>query len=406
MKVLLFEPMDTDFGGHYFEHSKTYAKFLLDNGYEPVFVLGGRKTEILEKSLIDEKINYYKLDIPIYKSRSTLPSIIKVPLNILMETLRLIKIIKISEIENSDLITLLTFGVYEPFQLYLATRYEKPKIPIKIIVHTITIDEKFSFNPKSFVKNMLSFFSLIFLRKMLKDGTIKNIILYSDKSEEFYSKYVTKSIIRVLHPINFDYNKFTYNKEFSKNYIGIQDKSKIFLVLNPDAKGKDIGNLIKGLESVKDDYKIVFVGYMNLKFENTLNELIEKSNLQDKTFVINKFLTTDEKYHYINASDIILLPYKTSYKKAMATSSILAEAVMLLKPVIITNGVIEGNDLVRNNSLGFVVDDTPLEWSSTIIKFLENSEKISELARTNSLKLREQFWSNNVLKEVYEINKG
>lgn len=90
----------------------------------------------------------------------------------------------------------------------------------------------------------------------------------------------------------------------------------------------------------------------------------------------------------------------------MATSSILAEAVMLLKPVIITNGVIEGNDLVRNNSLGFVVDDTPLEWSSTIIKFLENSEKISELARTNSLKLREQFWSNNVLKEVYEINKG
>lgn len=403
-KVLLFEPMDTDFGGHYFEHSSTYIKFLLENSYEPIFVLGGRKTEKLEILLKSFNVKYYKLGIPVYKSRSKLPSVIKNPINILMETLRHIKVIEIAEREKVNLIALLTFGVYESLPLYLAHLYKKSYIPSKVIIHTVTINESLSLNLRIITKNFTSLFSLIFLRRLIESHVIKNIILYSDMAEEFYKRNVTKNVIRVLHPINFDYDKFNFTKDYSKNIISANKDSPMLLLLNPDAKGKDITNLFKSLTSIKKDFRIIAVGYMSPSFETKVKKLIDENSLSGNVTVINRFLSTEEKYHYLNASDLILLPYKTAYKKAMATSSILAEAVMMLKPVIITNGVIEGNDLVKNNDLGFVVDDEVGKWSDALNKVLENLEKISSKSKENSLKIRSKFRYSDILKQVFEIN--
>lgn len=403
-KILLFEPMDTDFGGHYFEHSSTYIRFLMENGYEPVLVLGGKKTEKLETLLKQLNVRYYKLGIPVYKSRSRLPSAIKNLVNVFLEILRLSKVMKISERENVDIITLMTFGVYEPFQFYMANLYQKSKIPVKVIIHTITIDESFSLNPKKFGKYFLSFFNLMFLRKLAKSGVLKNIVVYSDMADEFYRSNVTKNVIRVLHPINFDYDKFDFSKEYSRNSIGMNGNEPLLLLLNPDAKGKTVDSLLKSLPNLEQKFKIIAVGYMSPHFQKSIEDMVNELNLKDKVIVINRFLSTEEKYHYINASDAVLLPYRTSYKKAMATSSILAEAIMMLKPVIITNGVIEGNTLVRENNVGLVVDDDVKSWSEGIDNLLKNLDKITELTKTNAAKIRNRFRYSDVLKQVYEIN--
>lgn len=403
-KILLFEPMDTDFGGHYFEHSSTYIRFLMENGYNPVFVLGGKRTEKLENLLKDLKVKYYKLGVPVYKSRSRLPPAIKNMINIPLEILRHSKILKIAKYEGADLITFLTFGVYEPLQLYIASKYEKMGIPIKVIIHTITIDEEFSLNPKKMVKQFLSFLSLVFLRKLAKGGVINNIVVYSGMAEEFYRKNVTKNVTRVLHPINFDYDKFVFTKEYSQKLIGLEVNEPMLLLLNPDARGKSIDNLFASLPNVKESFKLVAAGYMSPSFETKIKSLVDELGLKDKIVVINRFLSSEEKHHYINASDLVLLPYKTSYKKAMATSSILAEAIMMLKPVIITNGVIEGNDFVRENNLGLVIDDEIKEWSENLNMLLQNIDRMKNLAKSSALNIRRKFRYTDLLKQVYNFN--
>lgn len=403
-KILLFEPMDTDFGGHYFEHSSTYIRFLMENDYDPVFILGGTKTEKLENLLKDLKVKYYKLRVPVYKSRSRLPPAIKNMINIPLEILRHSKILKIAKYEGVNSITFLTFGVYEPLQLYIASKYEKTDIPIKVVIHTITIDESFSLNPKKLAKQFLSFLSLVFLRKLAKGGAIDNIVVYSGMAEEFYRKNVTKNVTRVLHPINFDYDKFIFTKEYSQKLIGLETNETMLLLLNPDARGKSIDNLFASLPSVKDAFKLVAAGYMSPSFETKIRSLVDELGLKDKVVVVNRFLSSEEKYHYINASDLVLLPYRTSYKKAMATSSILSEAIMMLKPVIITNGVIEGNDLVRKNNLGLVIDDEIKDWSENLTVFLQNLDRMRDLAKSNALNIRHEFRYNDVLKQVYNFN--
>lgn len=402
-KVILFEPFDTDLGGHYFEHSATHAHFLMKNGNQPIFVLGGKKTTKLEEFSQKFNIKYYKIGIPVYKARSKLLPLLKIPLNFFTETLRLIKLLKIAQKENVALISLLTFGVYEALQLLLAVYYTNCRIPTIVTMHTITIEENWSPHPKKFLNHFLSFFHFIFLRHLInKKNIVKKLFFYSDASRDLYRRYVTKKSTKILFPVRFDYRNFDYTKQNSRELLQLPQNILLLLVFNPDTRGKYIDSLLKSLSSVNKRFKLVVVGYMSSEFDENLRHLIKKHNLFTKIIVRNGFVDDKDKYHYINASDVALLPYRETYAKARTASLFFVECIMLKKPVIITTGVMETDKLIKDNKLGMVVDDTPKSWSDALNKFLENSNKFIKSTGENAPKLIDKYYYANVLDKVYD----
>ncbi len=403
-KILLFEPFDTEFGGHFFETNATYLKFLLETGNKPVFVLGGRRTKNLEDFLIKMGVIYYKLKPPVYKSRSRLPGPIKLIINLFSETVRYTQVLKLGQKEKVDLINLMTFGVYEPLQLFLAVLYNNCKIPIVPFMHMITTEEKDSLNPKTFFNKLIWSFSFIFLRRLINRGNIKKIILYTDIAKDFFLRNVTKQIIKIDHPVYLDYEKFNYTQRDSSNLLKLPTDSPLFVIFNPDAKGKSIDALFDGLPLVENKYKIVLAGYFSQPFREKVEKLISAHNLADKVILVDKFLGTEERFHYLNAADIVLLPYEATYKRNKATSHILAECIVLRKPVIITSGVAEGDEIVRKHELGLVTNDYPRDWSKNLDYFLQNSNTIKELAWKNSAEIRHRWDYKTELKKVYDTN--
>lgn len=402
-KVILFEPFDTDFGGHYFEYSATHTRFLIEKGYQPVFVSGGKKTTKLEEFLQSFNVRYHKIGTPVYKARSKLPPLLKISLNFFAETLRLIKLLKIAQKENSNLVSILTFGVYEALQLFLAVYYTDCKIPIIVTMHTITVEENFSPHPKKFLNHFLSFFHFIFLRHLInKRGIVKKLFFYSDAATDLYRRYVTKKATKISFPVYFDYKSFNYTQQYSRNLLQLPQDIPLLLVFNPDTKGKYIDNLIKSLPSVEKNFKLVIVGYMSPKFDDDLKSLVEKHGLSTKVIIRNGFVEAKDKFHYINATDINLLPYKNTYAKARTASSFFIECIMLKKPVIITSGVIEIAKLIKNNKLGAIVDNMPKNWSDILNNFLENFDEFVESAEENAPKIRDKHFYVNVLDRVYD----
>lgn len=401
-KVILFEPFDTDFGGHYFEYSATHTRFLMENGHQPIFVLGGKRTTKLEEFLQNFNIKYYKIGIPVYKARSKLPPLLKIPLNFFTETLRLIKLLKIAQKENSALISVLTFGVYEALQLLLAVYYTNCKIPITVTMHTITIEEKLSPHPKKILNHFLSFFHFVFLRHLInKRGIVKRLFFYSDASRDLYRRNVTKQSTKILFPVYFDYKNFNYTQQHSRELLQLPQNTPLLLIFNPDTRGKYINNLIKSLPLVNKHFKLVIVGYMSHKFDVDLKSLIKEHNLLDKVIIRNEFVDGKDKFHYINAVDISLLPYRDTYAKARTASSFFVECIMLKKPVIITTGVIETDKLIKDNKLGIVTSNTPKSWSDALNNFLGNFDKFINSAEENAPKIRDKYFYANVLDKVY-----
>lgn len=402
-KVILFEPFDTDFGGHYFEYSATHTRFLIEKGYQPVFVLGGRKTSKLEEFLRSLDVEYHKIGIPVYKARSKIPPLLKIPINFFTETLRLIKLIKIAQKENGKLISILTFGVYEALQLLLAVYYTNCRIPIIITMHTITVKEKLSLHPKKFFNHLLSFLHFIFLRHLInRKGIVKKLFFYSDAAADLYRRHVTKKVTKILFPVYFDYKNFNYTQQYSRKLLQLPQNIPLLLVFNPDTKGKYTDNLITSLALVDKDFKLVIAGHMSPKFAFNLKNLIEKHGISNKVIIRNGFVEAKDKFHYINATDASLLPYKDTYAEARTSSSFFIECIMLKKPVIITSGVIEIDKLIKDNKLGAIVDNVPKSWSDTLNNYLDNFDQFIKSAEENAPKIRDKHFYTDVLDKVYD----
>ncbi len=399
-KIVLFEALDTDFGGHFFEHSITHTKFLKENDYEPIFVMGGSKTKRLEFILDKLKVENYKLSVLVYKSRSKLPSILKVTLNFFLELIRYIKLIKIGQKENAKLISVLTFGIYEPLQLLLASFYTNNKIPITVIIHRVTTDVQIK-TIKNFVSWFLSFFSFFFLRYMINKKMLK-VIVHTRYAKDFFSRYVSKKVVRVPYPSPIDYEKFSYEKSYSRRILRLPQNSNLLLFFNPDAVGKSPDILFSSFPYVKNKFKVVLVGNLSDAFIKKINNFISKYNLKDKVILRNKFLYTEEKFHYYNAADIILQPYLFYNQRARGMSGILLDAILLRKPVIITNVVGEDMENVKRNKLGLVVKNTVEDWSNALNKSLSNINKLTALCQEKAEKLRQQHRIASNLDNIYK----
>ena len=124
-------------------------------------------------------------------------------------------------------------------------------------------------------------------------------------------------------------------------------------------------------------------------------DLIKKMKIEGKVKVTNQFVPNEEVAKYYQASDIVILPYRSATQ-----SGILNVAYGFYKPVIVTNvgGLAE---FVDEGKTGFVVHPNSTdEIAEGVQRFLSVNGKVDF---TTHIKERNRKNSFNQLPEVFEI---
>lgn len=165
----------------------------------------------------------------------------------------------------------------------------------------------------------------------------------------------------------------SYNRESSRRELNISSNDKVLLFFGYVRKYKGLDILISALpETLKriPELKLLIVGEFYDDVSSYMNQ-IEKLGLKDNIILVNKFVPNEEVGKYFNASDVLVLPYRSATQ-----SAVLNVSYSFGKPVIATN--VGGlGEFIKDNYTGIIVETgSPEAMSKGITRYFEVSKKI------------------------------
>jgi glycosyltransferase involved in cell wall biosynthesis len=122
-----------------------------------------------------------------------------------------------------------------------------------------------------------------------------------------------------------------------------------------------------------------------------LDDVIQKSNLQDNYIHISSFLTQEQIYLLLNLSDIIVFPYKKNNESA---SGAVRNALLTNVPVLVSN------EKVFDDIRDYVITLDSIEPKSiaeSIMKYI-NAENINDISKRKEY-IKKNLWSEK-MKEI------
>lgn len=210
------------------------------------------------------------------------------------------------------------------------------------------------------------------------DKTLTNIGLKNASSFLVLSGIVEKEVGRIANgrriykselPI---YDCYDSEEETSvsaqKNDLGFSEKDIVLLFFGYVRKYKGLDLLIEAFPAIKSsipDSKLLIVGEFYDSPDFYLDK-IKKLGIDEDTIVINKFVPNEDVGKYYNASDLVILPYRSATQ-----SGILNVAYGFSKPVLVTEvgGLAE---FVVDRSTGIIIKpDSPDEIAKAAIEFFK-----------------------------------
>ena len=312
----------------------------------------------------------------------------------------------ISDIENSDFKIILSEidGVHPRLEKIrnLKEIIEKAKpdaillefdIATMMMYETIKFSKKFNSNIsfialENFNRNFLKEMLLAIRNFKLKQaaGTFITYLLYKQNKKNIdivycvsddgikamkYLGFNSSQIIKI--PLGIDTDLFfPYNQDKINELRKNHDLNKITIAyfgrIIPE---KGLDNLIIALNNIRDlDWLLLLDNFSSYKSDyfTTLKDLIEKFQLQDriKYFDANH----SEMPHYINCSDIVVLPSKTTNKFKEQYGRVVAEALCCGKIVLVSNS---GALPELLGDVGFVFEKENIEDLTNKLKYLLNN---------------------------------
>lgn len=318
----------------------------------------------------------------------------------------------ISDIENSDFNIILSEidGVHPRLEKIrnLKEIIEKAKpdaillefdIATMMMYETIKFSKKFNSNIsfialENFNRNFLNEMLLTICNIKLKQaaGIFITYLLYKQNKNKIdivycvsddgikamkYLGFNSSQIIKI--PLGIDTDLFfPYNQDKINEIRKNHDLNKITIAyfgrIIPE---KGLDNLIIALNNIRDlDWLLLLDNFSSYKSDyfTTLKILIEKFKLEDriKYFDANH----SEMPHYINCSDIVVLPSKTTNKFKEQYGRVVAEALCCGKIVLVSNsGALP--ELIGD--VGFIFEKENINELSEKLKYLiENHEQVKK----------------------------
>jgi len=193
------------------------------------------------------------------------------------------------------------------------------------------------------------------------------LVVHSRKAEKDAEK-LNRTVLRLFHPIYNQYENTGLAREKARKKLKLlpDQTALLFFGLVRDYKGFDL--LIKAMNFLPDNFKIIAAG------ENYTN----KTFSSPKLFWENNFVPDKEVGTWFNASDIVVLPYKTATQSGIAQI-----ALAFNKPLVVTN---QGGlpETVTNNQTGVIAQNVTPESIADAI--LHCSKQIGNNITTANIK--------------------
>lgn len=227
------------------------------------------------------------------------------------------------------------------------------KIKIVWTVHNLVNHEKLFADIERLVSKYLFYFS---------DSVIVHLYYQKSKLINFYK--VSDEKIRVVYEGNFFDISLNFDMIESRNKLGLSKSNILFLFFGYIRKYKGIEFLIKSFKKVsRSDVMLMIVGKPYPI--NYLNEIKRLADNDRRIFIEGRYLTDNELYTYISASNCIVIPYKDVFNSTVAIM-----AISFAKPVITSENVHLEEIIEKNffkvkfndeNSLASVIENVDLK---------------------------------------------
>ncbi|UCG34859.1 MAG: glycosyltransferase family 4 protein [Candidatus Omnitrophota bacterium] len=336
-----------------------------------------------------------KWDIPLlerhkykfFKNYSPFPTIFKPPLG-------LINLNIVNEIRNSSYDVLIIHGLHYITHLlaFIVASFQRTQIFLRM-EHPLS-QELLKLKWKTLIKKII--FGQLFKR-------ISGFFAIGTENREFYEFYGVRPEKIFLTPYAVDNNRlfkdyedFKGKKNEFKKEIGISPDKSVILFVGKLTEKKKPMDLLRAYEKISSTNKaLVFVGEGSLK-EKLANHTIH-NNVRDVYFTGFKNQTEISKYYAM--ADIFVLPSGIGETWGLVVN----EAMCFHLPVVVSDVVGCGKDLIRQGDNGFIFKTGD---SDELAKYLENlitSPQQGKIMGENSFKIIQQW---NYKADVDGVIKG
>lgn len=258
---------------------------------------------------------------------------------------------KIAKKENPDAIHFLTGDVFYRFFGFGLTSFKKYKTILTFhSVRTGTLQK----------------ISLSIISKL-----VEKVVFHSDFMKNQAECFGVKNAYHIEYPV---FGGKSCDEKEAKEYFSLKNDIPVIGCIGGTRHDKGIDILLEALKNVEKPFQLLVAGKAEGFSEDYIKEQIK--TYKENVKLVLRFLTDEELMYAMNATDIIVLPYRKVFNGA---SGPLGEGVALGKCIV---GPDHGNlkDTIKKNHLGFTFEsENPADLTNVLTEALKKEFASDEI---------------------------
>ena len=175
-----------------------------------------------------------------------------------------------------------------------------------------------------------------------------------------------------------------YDKEKSKEQLGIPNNRRILLFFGMIKKVKGLEVLLSALKGVikkNPDVLLVIAGRVWENDFSAYQKIIDENNLSAYILLHTKFIPQEDVEHYYCASDLVILPYKKIYQ-----SGVLMMTLSYERPALVSD-LPPLKEIISDNENGFLFKAENVSDLTAKLNSILSDEGLMEEVRAKGTKL-------------------
>ena len=194
-----------------------------------------------------------------------------------------------------------------------------------------------------------------------------------------------------------------YDKEKSREQLGISNNSKVLLFFGMIKKEKGLEILLSALNGVIKENPDVLLLIAGKPWENDFaayQKIIDQNNLSEYILLHSKFIQQEDVEHYYCVSDLVVLPYKKIYQ-----SGVLMMTLSYERPALVSD-LPPFKEIISDNENGFLFKtENVSDLTAKLNSILENEELMEQVGATGNELINTKYdWREigRLTKQVYQ----
>ena len=236
------------------------------------------------------------------------------------------------------------------------------------------------------VKSFSNSFNSLIIGKLIYKLTDR-IITHNEfsKSEIINVNSNLSSYISIVPHGNYTpFINIQYDKEKSRDKLGIPNNRKILLFFGMIKKVKGLKFLLSALKGVINQNPDILLVIAGKSCENDFSpyqKIIDENNLSDYILLHNKFINQKDVEHYYCASDLVVLPYEKIYQSGVQMMTLSYE-----RPALVSD-LPPLREIITDNQNGFLFKTENVSDLTAKLNSILDNEVLMEQVKIKGVKL-------------------